>query len=80
VPGTYGDVFAALAEHAVIARELADRLAAAAAFRHLVAHQYGALDWHRVHGLATSNLGDLEVFCATLAGQALSQISALRRT
>lgn len=38
---------AALAEHGVIPRELATRLAAAAAFRNLVAHQYGVLDGRR---------------------------------
>ncbi len=67
MPVTYADVFAALAEHAVVPRELATRLAAAAAFRNLVAHQYGILDWRRVHALATSNLSDLDAFCATLA-------------
>ena len=73
LPGTYGDVFAALAEHAVIPRGLASRLAAAAAFRNLVAHQYGILDWRRVYALATSDLGDLDTFCATLAGRARPQ-------
>jgi uncharacterized protein YutE (UPF0331/DUF86 family) len=72
MPGTYADVFAALAEHAVIAHDLAPRLAAAAAFRNLVAHQYGALDWRRVYAIAASDLGDLDAFCATLADQALS--------
>ena len=73
VPGTYADVFTALAQHGVIPRELATRLAAAAAFRNLVAHQYGALDWHRVHALAASDLGDLDTFCATLANRARDQ-------
>lgn len=72
VPETYADVFAALAEHSVIPGGLASRLAAGAAFRNLVAHQYGALDWHRVYALAASDLGDLDAFCATLADQALS--------
>jgi uncharacterized protein YutE (UPF0331/DUF86 family) len=67
VPGTYADVFAALAKHAVIPHDLATRLAAAAAFRNLVAHQYGALDWRRVHALAASDLDDLDAFCAALA-------------
>jgi uncharacterized protein YutE (UPF0331/DUF86 family) len=70
MPGTYADVFAALAEHAVVSRDLAGRLAGAAAFRNLVAHQYGALDWHRVHALASTNLVDLDDFCATLATRA----------
>ncbi|HEU4366800.1 MAG TPA: DUF86 domain-containing protein [Methylomirabilota bacterium] len=70
VPATYGDVFTALARHDVIPPELAARLAAAAAFRNLVAHQYGALDWRRVYALASSDLGDLDTFCAMLAGRA----------
>ena len=70
MPGSYADVFAALAKHDVIAHELATRLAAAAAFRNLVAHQYGALDWRRVHAIAVSGLSDLEAFCAKLADQA----------
>jgi uncharacterized protein YutE (UPF0331/DUF86 family)/predicted nucleotidyltransferase len=73
LPGTYGDVFTVLAEHGVITRELATRLAAAAAFRNLVAHQYGVLDWRRVHALAASNLGDLDTFCAALAERAGSE-------
>jgi uncharacterized protein YutE (UPF0331/DUF86 family) len=68
VPATYGEVFAALAAHGVIPHALTDRLAAAAAFRNLVAHQYGVLDWARVHAVATSGLDDLEAFCAALAG------------
>jgi len=67
MPETYGDVFAALARHGVIPPEIAERLGAAAACRNLVAHQYGALEWRRVHMLATSGLGDLDTFCAILA-------------
>jgi uncharacterized protein YutE (UPF0331/DUF86 family) len=73
MPGTYADVFTALARHGVVPSDLATRLAAAAAFRNLVAHQYGVLDWRRVYALATSNLGDLDTFCAALAGRAGDQ-------
>ena len=73
MPATYADVFGALAQHDVIPPELATRLSAAAAFRNLVAHQYGVLDWRRVYALAGSDLGDLDVFCATLAGRARDQ-------
>lgn len=73
MPGTYADVFAALARHAVIPRELATRLAAASAFRNLVARQYGALDWRRVYALAASDLVDVDAFCATLADRARDQ-------
>jgi uncharacterized protein YutE (UPF0331/DUF86 family) len=72
VPETYSDVFVALAEHAVITREMANRLGGAASFRNLVAHQYGALDWRRVYALAATDLGDLDSFCATLADRVLS--------
>jgi uncharacterized protein YutE (UPF0331/DUF86 family) len=70
MPGAYADVFTTLARHAVIPDALAARLAAAAAFRNLVAHQYGVLDWRRVYALATSELGDLDAFCGTLADRA----------
>jgi uncharacterized protein YutE (UPF0331/DUF86 family) len=72
MPETYGDVFVALADHSVITQEMASRLAGAAAFRNLVAHQYGALDWRRVYALAASDLGDLDSFCSTLASRVLS--------
>ena len=70
MPRNYADVFTALAEHGVIPRELGTHLAAAAAFRNLVAHQYGVLDWRRVYALAASDLDDLDAFCATLARRA----------
>ena len=70
MPGAYADVFTTMARHAVIPDELATRLAGAAAFRNLVAHQYGVLDWSRVYALATSELGDLDGFCGTLADRA----------
>lgn len=73
MPATYADVFDALARHGVVPGELAARLAGAAAFRNLVAHQYGVLDWRRVHALAALDLGDLEAFCATLADRARDQ-------
>lgn len=67
IPGTYADAFLSLAERGVIPRELAVRLGAAAAFRNLVAYQYGVLDGRRVYALASSELGDLDSFCAMLA-------------
>ncbi len=73
MPGAYADVFTALARHGTIPHDLATRLAAAAAFRNLVAHQYGVLDWRRVYALASSDLGDLDTFCATLAERVRSQ-------
>lgn len=70
VPPRYPDMFLLLADRDVIPRDLARRLAAASGFRNLVAHQYGALDWSRVYAIATSELADLEAFCAVLASRA----------
>jgi uncharacterized protein YutE (UPF0331/DUF86 family) len=70
VPQTYRDVFVALADRSVLPHDLADRLSAAVGLRNLVAHRYGVLDWSRVHAMASSDLDDLELFCATLATRA----------
>lgn len=63
VPGSYREIFLALAGRGRISRDLARRLAAAAGFRNLVAHQYGVLDPGRVHAMASQELGDLLDFC-----------------
>ena len=67
MPGSYAEAFRALADHDVISHEMATRLSDAAGFRNLVAHQYAVIDPHRVYGIANSDLGDLDAFCATLA-------------
>lgn len=70
VPDTYGDVFSALAERGIIDAALGDRLRAAAGLRNLVAHQYGVLDFTRVHAVARAELTDLLTFCDQLAARA----------
>ncbi len=67
VPDTYGDVFVSLAERGVIDAALGERLRAAAGLRNLVAHQYGVLDFSRVHAVARAELGDLLAFCDQVA-------------
>lgn len=67
VPDTHREVLAALVDEGVVDPELGQRLAAAAGLRNLVAHQYGVLDWTRIHAIASSELGDLEAFCAEVA-------------
>lgn len=71
VPQTYGEVFRLLGEQEVLPTDLAGRLAAASGFRNLVAHQYGVLDWTRVHAIASERLDDLLDFCDELARRAL---------
>ena len=67
VPATYGEVFQALANEGLITRELSQKLAGAAAFRNLVAHQYGAIDTARVYAIASGDLDDLLEFCRALS-------------
>ena len=69
VPTSYGALFEMLADNGVIDAALARRLVAASGFRNLVAHQYGALDWRRVHSIARDGTADLEAFCAALANR-----------
>lgn len=67
VPGTYREIFLDLAARDSIADDLARRLAAAAGFRNLVAHQYGVLDPRRVHRMASAELDDLLEFCRAVS-------------
>ena len=67
VPATYGAVFRALADHATIDSDLASRMASAAGLRNLIAHRYGALDWARVHDIASNDVADLLQFCEAIA-------------
>ena len=70
VPQSYREIFMCLADHAVVERELAARLAAASGLRNLVAHRYGVVDWGRIHAIASSELDDLLAFCSALARKA----------
>jgi uncharacterized protein YutE (UPF0331/DUF86 family) len=69
VPQGYAQVFERLGERGVIPADLARRLAAASGLRNLVAHRYGALDWRRIHEIASTRLDDLLAFCDTLAAK-----------
>jgi uncharacterized protein YutE (UPF0331/DUF86 family) len=67
VPGSYREIFLDLAQRGKIPRDLAERLASAAGFRNLIAHQYGVLDPVRVHAMASRELGDLLDFCEVVS-------------
>ena len=70
VPGSYAEVFLALADHGIIKRHLARQLAAASGLRNLIAHQYGAIDVNRLHSIASTGVDDLLEFCRELARRA----------
>ena len=67
VPETYAEVFRVLAERNVLDHDLAARMAEAAGLRNLIAHRYGALDWTRIHDIASHHIEDLLRFCDVLA-------------
>jgi uncharacterized protein YutE (UPF0331/DUF86 family) len=67
VPRTYGECFTSLADHGVLTSRLASHLRAAAGLRNVLAHQYGAVDFTRVHGYAGSRTSDLLEFCSAVA-------------
>jgi uncharacterized protein YutE (UPF0331/DUF86 family) len=69
VPDSYGEVFSAMAERGIIDAALGGRLRAAAGLRNLVAHQYGVLDFTRVHSVARNELGDLLLLCEQLTAR-----------
>lgn len=71
VPGTQREMFAGLADQGLITAQLAERLAAACGMRNVIAHQYGTIDWIRVHAAASSDLDDLESLCHAAAREAL---------
>jgi len=70
VPQSYAQVLLRLGERGVVAPDLAARLAAASGLRNLVAHRYGALDWDRIHEIASTRLDDTLAFCEALARKA----------
>lgn len=72
VPSSYREIFVDLANRGLLPNELALRLASAAGFRNLVAHQYGILDPRRVYAMAASELDDLLEF-ARIIGAATTR-------
>ena len=70
VPQSYAQVLLRLGERGVVAPDLAARLAAASGLRNLVAHRYGAIDWDRIHEIASTRLDELLAFCEALARKA----------
>lgn len=70
VPQSYRDVFQALADHAIIDRDLAAQLGSASGLRNLVAHQYGVLESDRIYEMASHSLDGLLSFCAILSRRA----------
>lgn len=69
IPGSYREIFLELADRQRIPFALAQRLAAAASFRNLVAHRYAALDPARVYAIASNGLRDLLEFCEIVSSE-----------
>ncbi len=63
---TYQDAFRRLADGGLLERGLAERLAAWAGFRNVLAHSYASVNYDRAYD-ALAELGDLEEFAAIVA-------------
>lgn len=61
-PDTMGEAFDVLARQGVIPASLAERLKQAVGFPNIAVHQYKAIDWTIVHGIARNRLGDFAEF------------------
>lgn len=64
---TYADAFRALGSSGHLDEGLAERLAAWASLRNVIAHSYPTVDFARVHGALANELDDWEVFAANVA-------------
>lgn len=67
VPGSQREAFEMLARDGLLDAELARRLADAASLRNRLAHQYGSVDWGRLHAEAAGHLAVLERYAARVA-------------
>jgi hypothetical protein len=65
---TYQDAFRRLADVDLLERDLAERLAAWAGFRNVLAHSYARVDYDRAYD-ALGELGDLERLAAVAAAR-----------
>ncbi len=61
-PGTMGETFDTLAAAGILDAPLAQRLRKAVGFRNIAVHNYGAINWHVVHAIATDHLADFTDF------------------
>ncbi len=65
-PSTMGKTFDALAETAVIEKDLAQRMRHAVGFRNIAVHNYEAINWAIVHAIATRHLVDFREFAESV--------------
>jgi uncharacterized protein YutE (UPF0331/DUF86 family) len=65
---TYQEVFRRLADGGLLERDLAERLAAWAGFRNVLAHSYATVNYDRAYD-ALGEIGDLERFAILVATQ-----------
>lgn len=65
---TYQDAFRRLADGGLLERGLAERLAAWAGFRNVLAHSYTSVNYDRAYD-ALAELGDLERFAGIVAAR-----------
>ena len=67
VPGSQREAYEALARAGAIDHDLAAALGEAAGLRNRLAHQYGTVDWRRLHAEAPRHLEALQRFAVRVA-------------
>ena len=67
VAGSYAESFTLLAQHGVVATELAGRMASIATLRNRVAHGYGSVDVERIWREVPVGIATLRQFAAAIA-------------
>ena len=61
-PGTMGQTFDVLAQQGVISSDLAAHLKKSVGFRNIAVHNYDSINWHIVHSIVKSHLGEFSEF------------------
>lgn len=67
LPTSVSEAFTLLAQHGVIATDLADRLRKMVGFRNIAIHDYQTIDSRIVDSIVQTRLDDLRTFAATVA-------------
>lgn len=67
LPSSVAETFSLLAQHGVIAPELADRLRGMVGFRNIAVHDYQTIDPRIVESIVQTRLDDLRTFAAVVA-------------
>lgn len=69
-PNSMAEGFEALRDAGVIDVRLCEALSRAVGLRNILVHEYGRIDWARIHAVIQNNVGDLRELCRIVAARA----------